>query len=74
MFYMYLVYKRIFYQYLDWKKKYFRVAFIDGQVLMWSRDKNINDAVVIGIHENGLYKLKGKTDQALVHSINPYEL
>ena len=41
---------------------------------MWSRDKNINDDVVIGIHENGLYKLKGKSNQALVHSINPCEL
>ena len=25
-----------------------RVAFIDGQVIMWPRGKTINDAVVIG--------------------------
>ena len=31
------------------KKKGFRVAFVDGQVLMWPRGKNINDAIVIGL-------------------------
>jgi hypothetical protein len=42
---------------------------------MWSRGKNIDDAIIIGIHEDGLYKLKGKANQALVHStINPCEL
>jgi hypothetical protein len=52
----------------------FRVAFIDGQVIMWSRGNNIDDAIIIGIHGDGLYKLKGKADQALVHStINPCE-
>jgi hypothetical protein len=29
-------------------KKGFRVAFIDGEVLMWPKEKNIKDAVVIG--------------------------
>jgi hypothetical protein len=57
------------------EEKGFRVAFVDGQVLMWPRGKNIDDAIIIGIHEDGLYKLKGKADQALVHStINPCEL
>ena len=41
------------------EKKGFRVAFVDGQVLMWPRGKTINDAVVIGVEEGGLYKLKG---------------
>jgi hypothetical protein len=42
---------------------------------MWPRGKNIDDVVIIGIHEDGLYKLKGKVDQALVHStIYPCEL
>ena len=43
---------------------------------MWSRCKNIDDVVIIGIHEDRLYKLKGKAYQALVHStsINPCEL
>ena len=58
------------------EEKGFRVAFVDGQVLMWPRGKNIDDVVMISIHEDWLYKLKGKVDQALVHStsINPCEL
>ena len=57
------------------EKKGFRVAFVDGQVLMWPRGKTIDDAIVIRVEEGGLYKLKGRSDQALVHStINPCEL
>ena len=57
------------------EKKGFRVAFVDGQVLMWPRGKTIDDVVVIGVEERGLYKLKGSSDQVLVHStINPCEL
>ena len=44
-----------------------RVAFIDGQVIMWPRGNTIDDAVVIGEQERGLYKLKGHPEQALVH-------
>ena len=40
--------------------KFMRIAFIDGQVLMWSKGKTINDAIVIGEQEGGLYKLKGQ--------------
>ena len=48
---------------------------MDGQVLMWPRGKTINDAIMIGVAEGGLYNLKGCLDQALVHStINPCEL
>ena len=36
-----------------------RVAFVDGQVLMWLRGKTIDDVIVIGEQEGGLYKLKG---------------
>ena len=36
-----------------------RVAFIDGQVIMWKKGNTIDDAVVIGEQEGGLYKLKG---------------
>ena len=36
-----------------------RFSFIDGQVLMWPKGKTIDDAVVIGEQEGGLYKLKG---------------
>ena len=31
-----------------------RVAFVDGQVLMWSRGKTMDDAIVIGEQEGGL--------------------
>jgi hypothetical protein len=56
-------------------KKGFRVSFIDGKVLMWSKGKNIEYAVVIGIEEGGLYKLKGHSDVALNHSTeSPCEL
>ena len=46
-----------------------RVAFVEGQVLMWSRGKTIDDAIVIGEQEGGLYKLKGHLEQALIHDI-----
>ena len=56
-------------------KKGFRVAFVDGKVLMWTKGKTIDDAVEIGVEEGGLYKLKGHTDSALTTStINPSEL
>ena len=52
-----------------------RVAFVDGQVLMWPRGKTIEDATIIGVTNGGLYKLKGQPEQALVHeSIEPSEL
>jgi hypothetical protein len=57
------------------EKKGFRVYFVDGKVLMWPNGKIIDDSIMIGIEEGGLYKLKGKTNQALVHStIYPCEL
>ena len=37
-----------------------RVAFVDGQVLMWPKGKYFDDAVVIGEQEEGLYKVKGE--------------
>jgi hypothetical protein len=56
-------------------KKGFRVAFIDGQVLMWPRGKTLDDVVVIGVEKGGLYKLKVHSDSAMVHDIvNPSEL
>ena len=38
------------------------VAFVDGQFLMWPKGKTFDDAIVIGEHEGGLYKLKGQLD------------
>jgi hypothetical protein len=56
-------------------KKGFRVAFIDGEVLMWPKGKTIEDAIVIGTKEGGLYKLKVHSDVALTHSTeSPCEL
>ena len=52
-----------------------RVAFVDGQVLMCPKRKTIDDATMIGEEDKGLYKLKGQSEQALVHeSIEPIEL
>ena len=40
-------------------KKGFRVAFVDGEVLMWKKGKTIDGVVVLGVEEGGIYKLKG---------------
>ena len=48
-------------------EKVMRVAFVDGQVLMWPRGKTIKDATVTGKEDGGLYKLKGQPEQALIH-------
>jgi hypothetical protein len=53
----------------DLNEKGLRISFIDGKVLMWPRGKSIDDVVVIGVQEGGLYKLKGHSNSALVHSI-----
>jgi hypothetical protein len=53
--------------------KSFRFAFIDGEVLMWTKGKTIEYAIVIGTEEGD--KLKGHSDAALTHSIEiPCEL
>ena len=55
-------------------KKGFRVSFVD-EVLMWPKWKIIDDAIVIGVEEGGLYKLKGHTDLSFIAiTINPCEL
>ena len=42
---------------------------------MWPKGKIIDDAVLIGEQEGGLYKLKGHTEQGLVHyTVEPSEL
>ena len=52
-----------------------RLAFIDGQVIMWPKEKTIDGAVVIGEQEGGLYNLKGHLEQALIHDlVEPNEL
>jgi transposase InsO family protein len=57
------------------EKKGFRVAFIDGEVLMWAKGETLKEAIVIGKEEGGLYKLKGYSEAAMTHAIeNPCEL
>ena len=52
-----------------------RVAFVDVQVLMCPKEKTLDDVVVIGEQEGGLYKLKSHLEQALVHeTVEPNEL
>ena len=42
---------------------------------MWPKRKTIDDAVVIGEQEGGLYKLNGHPKQALIHdTVEPNEL
>jgi hypothetical protein len=50
-------------------KKGYRVSFIDGEVLMWAKGETLNEAIVIGSEENGLYKLKGHPKNAMTHAI-----
>jgi hypothetical protein len=57
------------------EKKGFRIAFIDGEVLMWAKGETMKEAIVIGNEEGGLYKLKGHSEEAMTHAIkNPCEL
>ena len=48
-------------------KKGYRVSCIDGQVLMWTKGNTLEDVLVIGEEEGGLYKLKGNPKTTLVH-------
>jgi hypothetical protein len=57
------------------EKKGFKDSFIDGEVLMWPKGKTMEESIVIGKEEGGLYKLKGHSETTLTHSIdNPCEL
>jgi hypothetical protein len=49
-------------------KKGYRVAFIDGEVLMWARGETLNEAIVIGNEEDGLYKMKGHPEITMTHT------
>jgi hypothetical protein len=51
------------------EKKGFRVSFIDGEVLMWAKGETLNESIIIGSEENGLYKLKGHSEAAMTHAI-----
>jgi hypothetical protein len=51
------------------EKKGFRFAFIDGEVIMWAKGETLNEAIIIGSEENGLYKLKGHLEATMTHTI-----
>jgi hypothetical protein len=51
------------------EKKGYRVAFIDGEVLMWAKEETLNEAIIIGSEENGLYRLKGHSETSMAHAI-----
>ena len=40
------------------EEKGFRASFVDGKVLMWLKNSNMNSASVLGVREGGLYRLK----------------
>jgi hypothetical protein len=51
------------------------IAFVDGKMLSWHKDSNIEDARVIGTREGNLYRLLEQNEEALVHDeVNPNEL
>jgi hypothetical protein len=57
------------------ENKGFKIAFIDGEFLMWAKGKTMKEAIVIGKEEGGLYKLKSHSEAAMTHAIeNPCEL
>jgi hypothetical protein len=52
-----------------------RIAYVDGELLSWSRDSSIENARVIGTREGRLYRLLEHNDEAHVHDeVNPIEL
>jgi hypothetical protein len=52
-----------------------RIAFVDGEVLSWSRDSNTENARFIGTREGRLYILLKRNDEAIIHDeVNPIEL
>jgi hypothetical protein len=36
---------------------------------MWAKGETLNEAIIIGSEENGLYKLKGHSKAAMTHAI-----
>ena len=51
------------------------IAFVDGKVLSWHKDSNIENARVIGSREGNMYRLLEQNQKSLVHNkVNPNEL
>ena len=36
---------------------------------MWAKGETLNEAIIIGSEENGLYKLKGHSEASMTHAI-----
>ena len=36
---------------------------------MWDKGETLNEVIIIGSEENGLYKLKGHSEAAMTHAI-----
>jgi hypothetical protein len=57
------------------ENKGFRIAFIDGDFIMWDKGKTMKEAIVIRKEEGGLYKLMGQSEATMTHAIeNPCEI
>jgi hypothetical protein len=51
------------------------IFFVDGKVLSWHKDSNIENARVIGSREGNLYRILEQNEEALVHDeVNSNEL
>ena len=48
-------------------KKGYKVSFVDGQVLTWTKGNTLEDDLVIGEDKGVLYKLKGHPKITLIH-------
>ena len=57
------------------ESKGFKVVFMEGKALLWSKDEDLSSTLVIGYQEGGLYKLPGQMMTALVHDeVSPNEI
>jgi hypothetical protein len=49
-----------------------KISFVDGKVLSWHKESNIENVRVIRSHEGNLYRLLEQNEEALVHNeVNP---
>jgi hypothetical protein len=61
--------KEVFSESNSLDKNGYRVAFIDGEFIMWAKGETLNEEIIIISEENGLYKLKGHPETAMTHAI-----
>jgi len=46
----------------------YNVAFVNGQVLTWHKKLSIEKATLIGVREEGIYRLNGHPEKVVVHN------